>query len=113
MNYPQTDTELTQRIWQVMQWHKGYLQRIDRALLTQRIFGNVTESNDRKIRDALSELPVVWDDGYFVPINKAEAEGYIAGMKSRQASIGKRLRVLEEYLRTEREPVKVEQMRLM
>ena len=111
--YPQASDELVERVWAVMQFHHGYLQRIDRDVLTRRIFGKATKSYDRKIRDALSELPVVWDDGYFIPVSEGEAEGYISAMRSRQAAIGKRLHVLDAYLKRRREPVQVEQMKLM
>ena len=108
-NYPQADDPLVAEVWQVMRWRAGYVSRIQRSDLTRIIFGKDTETNDRKIRDALTELPVVWDDGYFVPINEREAQGYIASMRSRQAAIGKRLRILDDYLTKEREPVKVAQ----
>ena len=112
-NYPQADDPLVAEVWQVMRWRIGFVYRIDRALLSVRVFGKYSDNNDRKIRDALTELPVVWDDGYFVPRNEAEAQGYIASMKSRQAAIGKRLRILDEFLTREREPVKVQQMELI
>ena len=110
--YPQADDPLVEQVWQVMSWHVGYVHRIDRGELTKIVFGKVTKTYDRKVRDALSELPVVWNDGYFVPVNEREAEGYIAQMKSRQAAIGQRLRILQEYLTRQREPVQVEQMKL-
>ena len=112
-NYPQADDPLVDQVWQLMQWHKGKMHRIQRSEVTKRIYGKVTKSLDRKIRDALAELPVIWDDGYFVPINEHEAEGYISAMRSRQAAIGQRLRVLDAYLTREREPVKVEQWSLL
>lgn len=34
-------------------------------------------------------------------------------MRSRQAAIGQRLRVLDDYLRTQREPLRVTQLELM
>ena len=111
--YPQTDSELTERIWRLMQWHTGKERRIQRGDLTRRIYGRVTTSLDRKVRDALAELPIVWDGGYFIPETKQEAEDYIASMRSRQASIGQRLRIVENYLRQQGEPERVEQMRLM
>jgi hypothetical protein len=111
--YPQADDPLVEQVWQVMSWHVGYVHRIDRGELTKIVFGKVTKTYDRKVRDALSELPVVWDDGYFVPRDQREAQGYVSAMRSRQAAIGKRLRVLDEYLTREREPVKVKQMRLV
>jgi hypothetical protein len=113
MNYPQADDPLVEQVWQVMKYHQGRLHRIDRAVLSVRVFGKYSDANDRKVRDALSELPVVWDDGYFVPRDQREAQGYVSAMRSRQAAIGKRLRVLDEYLTREREPVKVKQMELI
>ena len=111
--YPTADTNLTADVWRVMQTRKGYQNRIQRDRLTLAVFGRYNDSLDRKVRDALSNLPVVWSDGYFVPTSIDEAEDYIAGMRSRQAAIGQRLRVLDDYLRRQREPVKVQQMQLM
>ena len=113
MNYPQADSALVEQVWELIRWHTGYDSRIDRKDLTFDVFGQYTESLDRKVRDALAELPVVWDDGYFVPTSYEEAEGYIAGMRSRQAAIGQRLRVLDDYLRRQQEPVQGEQMTWM
>lgn len=110
--HPTTDSALTEKIWRVMQSHKGYERRIDRDRLTYLVFGKVTDNKDRKVRDALSQLPVVHDDGYFVPTSEREAEPYISAMRSRQAAIGQRLRLLDDYLREQREPERVEQMRL-
>ncbi len=110
--YPTADSALTAEVWQVMRLHQGYAQRIDRQRLTFLVFGKVTDSLDRKVRDALSELPVVWKDGYFVPTSRDEARAYIAQMHSRQAAIGQRLRIIEDWLRRQGEPVKVQQMKL-
>ena len=81
----------------------------DRDALVYRV-RRLMKTSDRQVRDAIAELPVVWDDGYFIPTSYNEASGYIASMRSRQAAIGQRLRVLDDYLRTQCEPVKVEQM---
>ena len=110
--YPQADTELKDKVWQLMQFHRGYLHRIDRNELTTRIFGKFTDTKDRKVRDALSELPVVWDDGYFIPLTREEAQGYISGMKSRQAAIQSKLHIIDDYLRHDAQPVKVEQIQI-
>lgn len=111
--YPQTDNALTDKIWHVMQRHKGKDRRIDRDRLTYLVFGTVSDNKDRKVRDALSELPVVWNDGYYIPQTEREAQDYIASMRSRQASIGQRLRIVEDYLKAEREPERVTQLELM
>ena len=113
MQYPQANDELKEQVRRVMQYHVGYLHRIDRDDLTARIFGEVTDNYDRKIRDALSDLPVVHDGGYFVPLNHREADGYIAGMKSRMAAIAQKIRIIQDHLRREAEPVQVEQMQLL
>jgi hypothetical protein len=110
-DYPQADEKLKRAIWNLMQSHTGYERRVDRDALVYRV-KRLTRTSDRQVRDALAELPVVWDDGYFIPTSYNEASGYIASMRSRQAAIGQRLRVLDDYLRTQREQVRVEQMRL-
>jgi len=111
--YPTTDGTLTDKIWLVMQSHKGYERRIDRSDLVLQVMHSInSDIDDRKVRDALSELPVVWNDGYYIPTTEREAQDYIASMRSRQASIGQRLRIVEEYLKQQREPEWVEQMRL-
>jgi hypothetical protein len=112
MNYPQADSALVRHLWIIIKCYQGYENRINRDNLTFIVFGKNSPSLDRKIRDALAELPVVWDDGYFVPTSYDEAEGYIASMRSRQAAIGQRLRVLDDYLRAQREPV-TKQLELM
>jgi hypothetical protein len=111
--YPQADDPLIEQVWQIMQKHKGYDRRIDRDTLTFAVYHKVSKSYDRKVRDALAELPVVWKDGYFVPETAAEAEQYRASMRSRQAAIGKRLRILDEWLTGQREPERAEQMMLL
>lgn len=98
--YPQADSDLVRRVWQVMQQHKGYDRRIDRDSLTLAATKSLTKNNDRKARDALAELPVIWQDGYFIPKNQREAAPYRAAMQSRQAAIGQRLRELDDYLRS-------------
>ncbi len=97
---------LVAQVWAVMQDYKGYEHRIDRTRLTCIVLNWATDNNDRKVRDALAELPVIWQDGYFIPANQAEADAYIASMRSRQASIGQRLRVLDDYLRQTRDPAR-------
>jgi hypothetical protein len=106
MRYPQADDPTIERTWAIMQRrHKGYDNRIDRERLTLAVYGRVSKSYDRKIRDALAELPVVWDDGYFIPTSRAEAEGYIAGMRSRQKAISERIRIIEDHLKRTNEPI--------
>jgi hypothetical protein len=111
--YPTADDDLTREVWRAMMNHKGRDRRIDREELTYLIFGKVTKSKDRKVRDALSNLPVVWDQGYFVPTSHDEAEGYRNQMTSRIRAIRDRLEIVDGYLRTQREPERVEQPALL
>ena len=104
---------LVETVWYVLTLCKGYENRISRNDLVYSVYGEINDNLDRKVRDALAELPVIWNDGYFVPTSYTEAADYIAGMRSRQAAIGQRLRVLDDYLRAQREPVSVRQLELM
>ena len=99
-DYPQADNALIERLQWIMERHyTGYQNRVDRDTLTTHVMGSTNDSNDRKVRDAIAELPIVWDDGYFLPVSRAEARAFQATMTSRMASISKRLRVLDDYLR--------------
>lgn len=104
------DDVLVAQVWEIMQRHKGFAQRIDREKLTLQVFDRVTANNDRKVRDALAELPVVWQDGYYIPVSEAEAEVYVMSMKSRQVRIAQRLSLLNRYLREQQSPAR--QMKL-
>ena len=124
-DYPQATQDTVDLVWAAMQRdHTGYENRISRRALTIRVFGKacytisddrslvIILSYDRKLRDALSQLPVVWDDGYFVPTSKEEAKGYIAANRSRIRNLGKKNWIVERFLREQAEPVKVEQLEL-
>ena len=95
-----------------MQRHIGVDRRIQRETLTFAVFRKVSQSYDRKLRDALSQIPVVWDDGYFIPASMEEAKGYLASNRSRIVNLGKKNWIDERYLRQQAEPIKVEQMEL-
>ena len=75
-DHPQATDETVDLVWEVMQRHIGRNRRIQRETLTFAVFRKVSQSYDRKLRDALSQLPVVWDDGYFIPANDKEAKAY-------------------------------------
>lgn len=101
MNYEpivQSDP-LVAQVWEIMQRHCGFAHRIDRNVLTFAVFKEVNANYDRKVRDALAELPVVWQDGYFIPKTREEAEVYIYSMLSRQVRILQRLRLLDDFLK--------------
>ena len=112
-DYPQATQDTVDLVWAVMQRHIGRDRRIQRETLTFAVFRKVSQSYDRKLRDALSQLPVVWDNGYFIPTSKEEAKGYIAANRSRIRNLGKKNWIVERYLRQQAEPVQVEQMKLM
>jgi len=112
-DYPQTNGKLTERVWRIMQRYKGYDYRIARETLVIAACGRWSDSYDRKIRDAIAELPIIWDDGYFVPRTFQEANKYQASMISRIASINKRLRILDTWLKENQQTLKYEQPELL
>jgi len=75
-DYPQADYDLVQRTWDIMQRHIGREKRINRELLIVAVFGVINQTYDRQLRDALAKLPVIWEDGYFIPKNHREAAGF-------------------------------------
>jgi hypothetical protein len=117
MNYPQTDTELTQRIWQVMQAHVGIDNRITRKALVAQSCGMWTTANDRKVRDALSELPVISTStaggGYWLPASESEVNAWESEMLSRTQEIYKRINLARRWVKVNRQPERAEQMRLV
>ena len=108
-DYPQTNDKLIERIWRIMQRCKGYDHRIARETLVIAACGRWSDSYDRKIRDAIAELPIIWDDGYFIPETFREADKYRASMISRIASISKRLQILDDWLKENQQELKYEQ----
>jgi len=120
-DYPQTNDKLTKRVWRIMQKHRGYDNRVKRDLLALEVCGpdcinwldrgswSVKKSSDRKVRDAIAELPIIWDDGYFIPRTFQEANKYQASMISRITSISKRLRILDTWLKENQQELRYEQ----
>jgi len=112
-NYPQADDRLTERVWRIMQRYKGHDNRLARETLVIAVCGKWSDSYDRKVRDAIAELPIIWDDGYFIPRTFQEANKYQASMISRIASINKRLRILDTWLKENQQELRYEQAKLL
>jgi len=112
-DYPQADDPTIRRLWMIMQRHRGYDNRISREALTFAMFTKVSKSYDRKVRDAIAELPIIWDDGYFIPRTFQEANKYQASMISRITSISKRLRILDTWLKENQQELRYEQRVLL
>lgn len=112
-DYPQATPDITEAVKAILENHKGKSNAIKRETLTFAVFRKVSKSYDRKLRDALSQLPVVWDDGYFVPTSMKEAERYLSSNRSRQVQLGKKNWIVERYLRQQAESVQVEQLELL
>jgi len=108
-DYPQADDPTIRRLWMIMQRHRGHENRISREALTFAMFTKVSKSYDRKVRDAIAELPIIWDDGYFIPRTFQEANKYQASMISRITSISKRLRILDTWLKENQQELRYEQ----
>jgi len=122
MTYPKSNLDLDRRVEYTMRmYHFGYRNRIARDSLAVEVYGrecldkqgNVKDSYDRKLRDALSELPVIWQDGYFVPATRREAEGYLGRERKKAVSILQRVRSVETHLRTQGERVNWRQEKLL
>ena len=113
----QSDDLLKQRVWNIMQSHVGYDNKIGRRPLVIHACGNYTRTNDRKVRDALSELPVIstskGDGGYWLPVSDREINEYESEMMSRIASIQQKISLARTWLKHNRQPEHVEQMRLV
>jgi hypothetical protein len=116
MTYPKSNSDLDKRVEHTMRmYHFGYRNRIARDSLAVEIYGRecleyddngretVNANYDRKLRDALSELPVIWQDGYFIPATRREAEGYLGRERKKAVSILQRVRSVEHHLRTQGE----------
>ena len=118
MNY-KGDDALKSRVLKIMQSHQGFENRIDRSRLVLHACGNYTQSNDRKVRDVMSDiatndLPIVSvDGGYFIPLTEREAEEYRNGLRSRRAVLRQRENVMDDYFRNRREPLRAEQPALL
>jgi hypothetical protein len=115
-NYPQADQDLTTRVKEIMHRdHTGYENRISRRDLVLKVLNTINDdSDDRKLRDALSQLPVIWYNGYFIPTieDQDKVDAYTGGNVSRIRNLGRKNWIVERYLREQAEPVQVEQMEL-
>ena len=126
MTYPKSNLDLDRRVEYTMRmYHFGYRNRIARDALAVEVYGwrcleyddngheTINANYDRRLRDALSELPVIWQDGYFIPATRREAEGYLGRERKKAVSILQRVRSVEAHLRTQGERVNWEQKKLL
>ena len=108
--YPKADDEFVRRVERYMKTRcVGYEMRASRNFLAY-----FFDTSDRKIRDALSQIPGVCqqDKGYFIPVSREEALPYMNTLRSYIKSFRERLVALEGYLATVQEPQKAEQLTL-
>ena len=108
--YPQADDEFVRRVERYMKTRcVGYENRENRHMLNF-----IVQVSDRKLRDALSQIPGVCqqDKGYFIPTSREEALPYMNTLRSYIKSFRERLVALEGYLATVQEPQKAEQLTL-
>jgi len=83
-DYPQTNDKLTERVWRIMQKHRGYDNRVKRDLLTLEVCG----------QDCMNWL------------DRGSCQ---ASMISRIASINTRLRILDTWLKENQQELRYEQ----
>ena len=108
----ETDDPLIELLWNCMQHHIGYDKRISRKALVAYIQWNM-DATDRQVRDAIAELPIISTSkdggGYWIPANDAEFMTWCGEMNSRAKQIFKRVRLVNDYMKREKQPVKYEQ----
>jgi hypothetical protein len=116
INY-QGDDLLKQRVWKIMQSHVGYENKIGRHNLVLHACGNYTRTNYRKVRDALSELPVISTStgggGYWLPASDDEINRWEDEMLSRTKQIYKRIFLARTWLKQNRQPERAVQPQLL
>lgn len=112
-----SDEYLKRKVWQIMQLHVGIDNRINRKSLVEQACGMWTSANDRKVRDALSELPVISTStgggGYWLPASESEINAWESEMLSRTQEIFKRISLARKWLRMNRQPAKAQQPMLL
>ena len=87
-----TSDELNQRVLEVIKdAHPTPANRLSRYFICVQVYGDYSESNDRKIRDAITELCIQGQpicatsdiQGYYLASTYQEAEQCIAELRSR------------------------------
>ena len=113
MEFYQSDEQLRQTIWRLMQSHIGFDNRVGRVELVNRV-KRLMHTSDRQVRDAISELPIISTSkgggGYWLPANDTELNEWVGEMMSRIGQIHKRIDIARRWMRENRQPVRVQQL---
>lgn len=116
MNYHGDDI-LKERVLKIMQSHVGIENRIERRSLVEQACGFWTRTNDRKVRDVLSGLPVISTStaggGYWLPADEDEINRWEDEMLSRTREIYKRIKLARDYLKANKQKERVRQPMLL
>ena len=107
MTYPKSNLDLDRRVRIMDIMREGHSSEVERLLdVMDDIYAQLVTMD---FPDALSELPVIWQDGYFVPATRREAEGYLGRERKKAVSILQRVRSVEAHLRTQGERVWIQE----
>ena len=115
MDYHAND-ELKDIIQTLMRYHVGQENKISRANLVYQV-NLYYETSDRKIRDAISELPILstssGDGGYWWIGSQAELNAWANEMTSRAYQLFDRVKMVRDWWNENQQPVKYEQVKLI
>jgi hypothetical protein len=104
-------------VWKIMQSHVGIDNRILRPNLVVHACGRWSETNDRKVRDVIADLPIIstskGDGGYWLPASDKEINDYESEMLSRVASIRQKVQFTRKWLKANRQPERAVQPQLL
>ena len=116
MNYT-GDEVLKRRVQKIMESHVGIENRVTRRSLVEQACGFWTRTNDRKVRDVVSELPVISTStgggGYWMPADDDEINRWEDEMLSRTHEIYKRIKLAREWLKAHKQKETVRQPMLL
>jgi hypothetical protein len=119
MQYQASD-ELTEQVKRIMKHHRGKHNKILRVDLVTAVFGEYSDTLDRKVRDAIStieEPPIIStaknDGGYWIPANDQEVDDFADEMLSRNNHIYRRVNNARRYVKRNQQPIQYQQERLI
>lgn len=118
MTYPKSDTSLQDKIANILRDHVGRDNRISRDCLVHLATGEINPTNDRKVRDAIANMPMVLSTlreggGYWWGRDIQEANAYANEQWSRITGTIENVNSRIEYFKMYSDPEIVVQLELL
>ena len=118
MTYPKSDTSLQDKIAHILREHVGRDNRISRDCLVHLATGEINDTNDRKVRDAIAGMPMVLSTlkeggGYWWGKDITEANAYANEQWQRITGTIENVNSRIEYFKQYDDPEIVVQLELM